>query len=553
MICPYYSEPSFLIIADGVPDLLYYSHLPAIIISMLVGSFVLYKNPQSIAARSLFAVALSFSLWTFVNLIAWTNNDISTIGFFWTWYGILYSLIYISSLYFTYAHLQGGKIPHFLSPLLFLLFLPVIIFAPTNLYFESLNLSLCGVTDAGLYYNNYVYGLGFLIFIWVMTVVTKQYRAASSAEKKPVLLFGLGIGAFLFSFFLGGYIASVFIENSFVLEFYGIFAMTFFMIILGYLIVKFKTFDVKLIGAQALVVGLVILIGSQFFFIESTINYILAGVTFLLSITGGYYLVKSVKMEIQQREEIQSLAASLALANEKLKELDKLKSEFVSIASHQLRAPLTAIRGYTSMLIDGSYGKVPQQAMEPLERISESAKNMAYSVEDYLNVSRIESGNMKYNNSDFNLRDETEHVCDDLRPQALRKGLTLLFRTDLKSKGIINADIGKAIQIIQNLLNNSIKYTEKGSIRVLVRDDVVRKRIYVDIEDTGIGMDEETKSRLFGKFERAKNANEVNHGGTGLGLYVAYAMAKGMNGNITAHSEGDGKGSRFTIELPLAL
>jgi len=263
--------------------------------------------------------------------------------------------------------------------------------------------------------------------------------------------------------------------------------------------------------------------------------------------------MRSVKKEVRQREEIQSLASSLAQANERLKELDKLKSEFVSIASHQLRSPLTASRGYASMLLDGSYGKVTSEAEEALKRIEESAKNMAYSVEDYLNVSRIESGNMKYNYSDFNLRDETEHVCDDLRPQALRKGLVLLFRTDLKCQGVINADVGKTIQMVQNLINNSIKYTEKGSIRVLVRDDVVRKKIYIDIEDTGIGMNEDIKNRLFHKFERAKNANAVNTSGTGLGLYVAYQMALSMKGNITAHSEGEGKGSRFTIEFPLAM
>ncbi|MCA9397786.1 HAMP domain-containing histidine kinase, partial [candidate division WWE3 bacterium] len=268
---------------------------------------------------------------------------------------------------------------------------------------------------------------------------------------------------------------------------------------------------------------------------------------------GGILLIKSVKKEVEQREQLEELTNKLEAANERLKELDKLKSEFVSIASHQLRSPLTAIRGYASLIIDGTYGKIPQKAMEAIERISESAKNMAYSIEDYLNVSRIESGNMKYNKADFNLRDEAEKIADDLRPQAIQKGLGLIFRTDLKSQGVINADIGKVIQIIQNLINNAIKYTPQGSIKVLVRDDVVRKKIYIDIEDTGVGIPQASIDHLFGKFERATNANSANIHGTGLGLFVAHQMATQMGGNITAQSEGEGKGSVFTIEFPLAM
>jgi signal transduction histidine kinase len=117
----------------------------------------------------------------------------------------------------------------------------------------------------------------------------------------------------------------------------------------------------------------------------------------------------------------------------------------------------------------------------------------------------------------------------------------------------VNADLGKTVQVVQNLITNSIKYTEQGTIKVLVRDDVVRKKIYVDVIDTGIGMNAETLASIFQRFERAKNANSVNIHGTGLGLFVALKMAEAIGGTITAHSDGDGQGSRFTFELPLAL
>jgi signal transduction histidine kinase len=123
----------------------------------------------------------------------------------------------------------------------------------------------------------------------------------------------------------------------------------------------------------------------------------------------------------------------------------------------------------------------------------------------------------------------------------------------VKGPGVVNADPGKTQQILHNLINNALKYTPKGSILVYVHDDMVTKRVYVDIIDTGIGMSKATIGDLFEKFTRAKNANTVNIKGTGLGLFVARQMARAMNGDVTAHSEGEGRGSRFEFVLPLLV
>jgi len=203
------------------------------------------------------------------------------------------------------------------------------------------------------------------------------------------------------------------------------------------------------------------------------------------------------------------------------------------------------------MILEGSYGTVPDKAREALERIADSSKFMISSVEDYLNVSRIESGNMKYEMSDFNLRDMVEQVVDELRQPAMKQGLLLTFRTDLTGKGIVNADPGKVRQALHNLINNSLKYTPKGSVMVSVGDDVKRKKMMVTISDTGIGMTQDTLDSLFAKFSRAKDANKTNISGTGLGLYVAKQMIEHMGGTICADSKGEGKGSTFTLELPL--
>ncbi len=313
----------------------------------------------------------------------------------------------------------------------------------------------------------------------------------------------------------------------------------------------FKVFNIKLIGAQALVVTLWFLVGSLLFVAQSNHTKIVAGVTLVFTSIAGYYLVRSVKKEVKQREELEVLTEQLAKANDRLKILDKMKSEFVSIASHQLRSPLTSIRGYASMLAEGSYGKLPEKAQQAVVNIADSSKFMAMSIEDYLNVSRIEAGTMKYEMSDFNMKDTAEKIVDEMRPTAMKKGLVMVFRSDCASSATINADIGKTRQILMNLIDNSMKYTPKGTITVVAHDDVKKKKMYVTIQDTGIGMSKETQEEVFDKFVRAKNANSVNVTGTGLGLFVAKKMVTEMKGKVWAESEGEGKGSTFHIEFPL--
>ncbi len=307
-----------------------------------------------------------------------------------------------------------------------------------------------------------------------------------------------------------------------------------------------------LVTARNVIVALLLAIVLVQGFLSTTlVQLIVSGVALFLVLTLGMLILWRAREEAEERKEVAELATSLAGANMRLERFDKMKSEFVSIASHQLRSPLTSIRGYTSMLLEGSYGKLSQKAREALQKIAESSRFMALSVEDYLNVSRIESGNMKYSYSEVDVKKLVSEIVDELRPVALKRGLLLTVRSKLESYGIVKADVGKLKQIVQNLIDNSMKYTTRGSIKILLRDDVKKKKLYIEIVDTGIGMSNETLQAVFEKFERAQNANDVNVTGTGLGLYLARVMARAMKGDVEASSEGEGKGSVFTIEFPL--
>jgi signal transduction histidine kinase len=437
------------------------------------------------------------------------------------------------------------------------LLFPVIFFGPTNLNLTGFDYTNCWrlAVEGPLLW--YVYFIELIFVGWIIFAITKAICSTHKDQRKMLSLLLAGSLLFLLSFssgnIFGTLLQGVMGEEAWVMGQYGFFGMPIFLGILMYLMVRFKLFAARVLYAEAIVLSLFVANVSLFFVpdIETARPIILF--TVLLICILGYFLINGVRRDLIQKQEIQRLADNLEKANVRLQALDRQKSEFVSIASHQLRSPLTSIRGYASMLVEGSFGPIPGKAKEPLERIESSAKNMALAVEDYLNVSRIESGHMKYEVADFNLKNEIEGVTDDIRPTAIKQGLVLLFRTDIKSKAIVSADVGKTIQIAHNLINNSIKYTPKGTIIVSMRDDLKNKTISVDVTDTGVGMSQETIDKLFQKFSRADDANDINKSGSGLGLFVASRMAEAMGGTITAHSKGKGEGSRFTLTLPLAM
>lgn len=532
------------------PKLLYYAYIPIGFSTLFLSFFILFKDKFSPLSKTLVALSVTFFISILNEIFLWVTVPAGLMYFSWALSLLLHFYIVIFTFYFIY-HFINKKHPPFVYKLfIYLLSLPIIILLPTRLNVQSFDLVNCGGISGPLWYYLYLVELvSILIFLLWSFKLYLNYRKQKNVILLQSIFLLLGTSVFSIIFF-GSYLFAE-LTGLYGINLVGPLGMLIFIGVLSYMIVKFHTFNIKLIGAQALMVSLVILVGSQFFFVDTNLALILTSITLVLTLGFGYFLTKSVKKEVRQREQIEGLVVDLNKANERLKVLDKMKSEFVSIASHQLRSPLTSIRGYASMLTEGSFGKLPAKAQEVSEKIAESAKYMALSVEDFLSVSRIEAGNMKYEMSDFSLKDVAGKVVDEMLPVALKKGLLMVFRSDCSGSCMVHADIGKTRQILMNLIDNSMKYTPKGTVTVIVHDDVKKGMMYVTIHDTGIGMSKETQSEVFDKFIRAKNANNVNVTGTGLGLYVAKKMITDMKGRVWAESEGEGKGSQFHIELPM--
>ncbi|HTL39752.1 MAG TPA: HAMP domain-containing sensor histidine kinase, partial [Methylomirabilota bacterium] len=238
----------------------------------------------------------------------------------------------------------------------------------------------------------------------------------------------------------------------------------------------------------------------------------------------------------------------LAAANQQLKILDQARSEFITIASHQLRTPPATIKWYLASIIAGDFGPIPEEAALQLKKTEWTNNALISLIDDLLNVSRIERGKMEFTFEPTDILAMTQMTVEQLIPQAENKKLKLIFHKPEQPLPQITADKEKLRQVINNFIDNAIKYTKTGQIEVdLSQTD---KNITLKVTDTGRGLTPEQSSGIFQKFDRGKTAPK-NSTGLGLGLYVAKVIVEQHHGKIWAESKGEGQGSSFIFTIPI--
>jgi len=449
-----------------VPQLVYYAHIPTAIASLLVGFFVYIKN-RDLGGKILLFISIVFSLWVSSNLYLWLGHDSRLIIFVWSLFGILNSLLFLLSLYFAYIFIKKGDVILKFKIFWTILIAPIVITSYQSL--SNFNLMSCEANSGWVYFG-FVYAIELLIALWILVYGIYKYVKEKTDFRKQILLLVVGIELFFFSFSVTGFLASYLAEKgvsyAFEIEQYGLFGMTVFLGFLGYLIVKFKAFNIKLLSAQALVVAQFILIASMFAFTNNFTSQVLIGVTLTGTTIMGWYMVRSVKAEVKRKEELQLMSEKLSQANDQLRKLDNAKSEFISIASHQLRTPLTAIKGFVSLILEGTYGEVLPQVREALNKVYLSGERLINLVENLLSISRIESGRMEYQMSPVHLEATLKELVDNFTIIAINKGLKLEIKLPKDPLPEIMADQIKIREVISNFIDNALKYTNEGKVTV---------------------------------------------------------------------------------------
>ncbi len=545
MICYLYPEPAHLIFSTDLPGLLYYSHIPASIMALLVGFFVFWNGRKLLLNQLLLVITVCFSLWTLGSLITWTNIHSDILLFVWSFFGPLSALIAIFSVYFVYVFLNQKDAPLYLKGIFLALLAPVFVLAPTAVSLSGFDITYCDAFGfEGPLYELYYNVLGFAAIAWIVGMLVHANHRAATRLRAQIVLMGLGIVSFLLLFFGIGYLSSYLTTQGYFpdsqLEMYGLFGMVIFMAYMGVMLVRFKTFNVSVIAPQALVVALVILIGSQFTFIHSLTNLVLNAIALVLTGIIGLVLIRSVKREIEQRKRIESLARDLEQSN-------KQQIILIHFITHQIKGFVTKSRNIFSMIREGEFGTVPETMKPMIEEGFRSDTKGVNTIQEILNAANIKSGKVEYKKEAFDLKALVDEIAAALKLAADDKGLTLSINTGTEAL-MYPGDRMQLTNALKNLIDNSIKYTPKGEVRVNLSKEANTVRFTV--ADDGVGITKEDMARLFTEGGHGANSTKVNVESTGFGLYIVKNIIEAHGGKVWAESEGEGKGSKFVVELP---
>jgi signal transduction histidine kinase len=256
--------------------------------------------------------------------------------------------------------------------------------------------------------------------------------------------------------------------------------------------------------------------------------------------------VQQLNKTLQQR--VDKATKELRSSNTKLRKLDATKDEFISMASHQLRTPLTSIKGYVSMLLDGDAGELSPQQRKLLSEAFVSSERMVRLISDFLNVSRLQTGKFILDPKQVNLVRLVEEEIESIERMAAQHDIHLSFRSP-RSFPTLVIDEDKVRQVVMNFIDNAVYYSRpKSTIVVKLHKDV--SDIVFEVHDHGIGVPKEMQGQLFTKFFRADNARRKRPDGTGIGLYLAKKIIMSHGGQVL-FSSTEGKGSMFGFRIPI--
>lgn len=538
--------------------------IAAVVVNLVLAFLVISKNRKSELHLSFFLFILLISGWI---LSIYFLQQVANV--FWGKMGFVFgSLMPGSFLWFAIVFPEIEKKANKLWIILAFLIPFIFTILPSDYLFQNQRIEAGSiVADNGplLPYFSIICVIFALIGLYI---IVKDYLSAK------------GIARVQFQFVLWGLIFFTItaMSSNVILPALGIYTFNgigpvFSIILIGaitYAILKRHLLDIKVIATEALVFLLVIISIIQFFLSENLSEYIINGFILVALIYVGYLLIQSVRHEIERRKKLQELTAELRAANKKLAELDALKTEFVSIASHELLTPISAIQGYLSMILDEKILPMDDPKTEEiLKKVHGSSDRLARLVTDLLNVSRIESGRIVMEKQKFDINQVIKIATGELKVKTAEKNLELLWSPQVQPK--VYADKDRMKQVLINVVGNAIKFTEKGKVEISTefvknkelgiklegtgdrakRTPVRGDFVIIHVKDTGIGIPKEELSNIFKKFHRIGDWQTRSTGGTGLGLFIAKNILELLGGKIWAESEY-GKGSIFSFSVPLA-
>jgi signal transduction histidine kinase len=535
----------FLIFSGNVyAPLIYYSHLGPILVSLLIGGLVFINNPRARANQILFAITILFSVWVYIDLILWASERVPLVMFFWAILTHVELLIYAGALYLVALFANQQKEPSFWFKLaVFGFFIPILFFTHTSLNLYGFDYTNCdrAAVEGPLW--QYVYVVELVFIAWATILVLRGYKKIQDPLARKQML-AVSIGAILFMIFFsaGNFVVTYFLSLDWSIEQYKLIGMPIFVGFLAYSMVRYQSFNSKLIAAQALIAALAISVVSLLFLRTLQNVRIIASITTVFVLILGYNLIRSVKREIEQREVVQGLAAALEATNVRQEGL-------LHFIGHEVKGFLTKDQGAFAAIVEGDLGECAAPIKDFAAAALEQTRQGVASVSELLQASNQKTGKVIYAMAPFDLKTLASDIVAKLQPNAQKKGLALTFTALEGETYMVKGDSSKfGDHVLRNLIDNSINYTPSGSIAVSLKKE--GGKVIFAVKDTGVGITDEDKANLFKEGGHGKESQKINVHSTGYGLYIAKGVVEAHGGTIRAESEGPGKGSTFIVELP---
>lgn len=539
--CEWGASPLVFFSENVFSPLIYYSHLTPVLVSLIFGFYIYFANRKSLLNRILLFIALTLSAWLLLDLVLWATDSRRIVVFAWSLVNMIEPIIYAGFVYFTTVFVTGKDATRWTRFWIVIPLLPTLLLTGTHWNILGFNLTNCDreVIEGPLAYYNYLIDIGYVLWIIVLGIgawTTKEVRA----RRVQALLVVVSTLILLLGFASGNILGSF--SEDWAIGQYGLFVIPVSIGALSYFVIQARFLGKsQIMAAQVLVIGLWLAVFSILFIQNiSVVRWIVAVTLVFLGIL-GYILIRSFQHEVQQRKEIEQLAAQLQISN-------RQQVTLIHFITHQIKGFVTKSRNIFSLMREGDLGPLPE-AMKPMveEGFRSDTKGVA-TIQEILNAANIKSGKVAYSKEPFDLKLLVEEIIRDLKPNADAKGLALV--PELGDAPLMYpGDKGQLTNALKNLIDNSIKYTLKGEVRVkLVQEG---KTVRFTVQDTGVGITPEDMAHLFTEGGHGANSTKINVESTGFGLYIVKNIIEAHGGKVWAESEGEGKGSRFIAELPI--
>jgi signal transduction histidine kinase len=503
----------------------------------ILGCMVFFSDRKSITNRAFLLFSLISVFWSIINYLQYQIHE-SEVSF------IILRLVLFLGVWHSFSFFQFSLVfpdaKKNLSRWYTFLYVPIVVIASiltlTPLVFA--HIAEVGSNGALLKVENGP-AIPFIALLILCSVIAgifllvRKTVAASTEQRRQFsfVMYGMLLTFLLLMAF--NFILPAFFNDPSFTPLGAIFLLP-FVAFTYYSISRYHLLDIKVISTEILAFVLSVATLLEIIISQSLTELVLRSAVFVLVLIFSVFLIQSVHREVEQREQ--------------LAELGRFKSQLLSLASHQMRSPLAAMKGFITLIIDGSYGEVNDKVKDTLGKVRGSADELISLINILLDMRKVEEGKMEYAFEKMDLVPLVATTVESIMPLVQAKNIAL---TSVLSKDpvMVNIDKEKFKQVIQNLIDNAIKYTPAGFVKVTLSVDQGKARIAVS--DSGYGIPASLIPFLFEEFIRDERIKKEVRG-TGLGLYIARKIAEAHGGTLTAESAGEGKGSTFTAIIPIA-